>query len=437
MHLRPWPASAHLPFDALNAALKAAGEATRLRILALLAEAELTVSDLTEILRQSQPRISRHLQAAGRGRAGRALPRRLLGVLPAGRARRQRRACARRWSRGSIPNDAIIARDRERLAAVRAARAAAAQDYFRAHAAEWDRIRKLHVADEAVEEAIRDGARRHGRSARCSISAPAPGACSNCSARRSSAASASICRSTCCARARAPRPRRPAPLQRAPGRHLRSRAAGGFVRRRHHPSGAALPRRRRARDPRGRARAARRAAGCWWSISRRTISNSCATSTRIAGSASPPETVAQWIDGRGPRHDRCTAASRPSPAPTARSRCRSGSAAIRASCSRSRSGRWRDERRPAVASAVAATAASASRSSSSRRRPRRWRRRCGSRSAGSRRSTPNFVSVTYGAGGSTRERTHATVQAHPRRDRADAGRASHLRRRDARTRSTR
>src|ERR1043166_981553 len=45
--------SAHLPFDALHIALKAAGEGTRLRILALLAEAELTVSDLTEILRQS------------------------------------------------------------------------------------------------------------------------------------------------------------------------------------------------------------------------------------------------------------------------------------------------------------------------------------------------------------------------------------------------
>jgi ubiquinone/menaquinone biosynthesis C-methylase UbiE len=38
---------------------------------------------------------------------------------------------------------------------VRQARAAAAQAYFRAHAAEWDRIRKLHVADEAVEDAIR------------------------------------------------------------------------------------------------------------------------------------------------------------------------------------------------------------------------------------------------------------------------------------------
>ena len=54
--------SGKLGFDALNAALKAAGEETRLRVLALLSEAELTVSDLTDILRQSQPRISRHLK---------------------------------------------------------------------------------------------------------------------------------------------------------------------------------------------------------------------------------------------------------------------------------------------------------------------------------------------------------------------------------------
>src|SRR5438477_11815173 len=51
-----------LSFAGLTGSLKAAGEATRLRVLALLAEAELTVSDLTEILRQSQPRISRHLK---------------------------------------------------------------------------------------------------------------------------------------------------------------------------------------------------------------------------------------------------------------------------------------------------------------------------------------------------------------------------------------
>src|SRR5262249_8956131 len=58
----PMPTPAHLPFEALYGALKAAAEATRLRILALLGEAELTVSDLTAILRQSQPRISRHLR---------------------------------------------------------------------------------------------------------------------------------------------------------------------------------------------------------------------------------------------------------------------------------------------------------------------------------------------------------------------------------------
>ena len=43
----------NLPFDRLNAVLRGAAEPTRLRILALLAEAELTVSDLTDILRQS------------------------------------------------------------------------------------------------------------------------------------------------------------------------------------------------------------------------------------------------------------------------------------------------------------------------------------------------------------------------------------------------
>src|SRR5260370_35286264 len=51
-----------LPFDAVLPVLRTAGEETRLRIAALLAEGELTVSDLTEILGQSQPRISRHLK---------------------------------------------------------------------------------------------------------------------------------------------------------------------------------------------------------------------------------------------------------------------------------------------------------------------------------------------------------------------------------------
>jgi ubiquinone/menaquinone biosynthesis C-methylase UbiE/Fe2+ or Zn2+ uptake regulation protein len=143
-----------LSFDQLNTALKAAGEDTRLRILALVAEAELTVSDLTDILNQSQPRISRHLKLLAEaglvqrfregtwaffrlaeGGGGAELAHALLAQLKT--------------------NDRVIARDRERLASVRAGRAAAAQKYFREHAAEWDRIRKLHVADAAVEDAIR------------------------------------------------------------------------------------------------------------------------------------------------------------------------------------------------------------------------------------------------------------------------------------------
>src|SRR3984893_19293856 len=52
----------NIPFDGILAASAAAGEATRLRLLALLAEAELTVSELMTILGQSQPRISRHLK---------------------------------------------------------------------------------------------------------------------------------------------------------------------------------------------------------------------------------------------------------------------------------------------------------------------------------------------------------------------------------------
>ncbi len=147
------PIAAHMDFEALNGALKAAGEATRLRILALLAEAELTVSELTAILRQSQPRISRHLRLLAEA-----------GLVE--RFREGSWAFFRLGERGGAaelareligrldPADATLTRDRERLTAVRTQRNAAAQAYFRRHAAQWDRIRKLHVADEAVEAAI-------------------------------------------------------------------------------------------------------------------------------------------------------------------------------------------------------------------------------------------------------------------------------------------
>lgn len=146
--------SGRLGFEALNSALKAAGEETRLRVLALLAEAELTVSDLTDILRQSQPRISRHLKLlveAGLVERFREGTWAFFRLAEHGGGSDVARALLDKLN----PADQTIARDRDRLASVRAARAAAAQTYFRRHAADWDRIRKLHVADAAVEEAIR------------------------------------------------------------------------------------------------------------------------------------------------------------------------------------------------------------------------------------------------------------------------------------------
>jgi ubiquinone/menaquinone biosynthesis C-methylase UbiE len=144
----------YLTFDDLNSLLKAAGEETRLRILALLAETELTVSDLTEILRQSQPRISRHLKLLAEARL---VERFREGSWAFFRLTEQGEAAdvVRTLVAQLDPKDHTIGRDRERLAAVRATRVRAAQAYFSRHAAEWDRIRRLHVADEAVEAEIR------------------------------------------------------------------------------------------------------------------------------------------------------------------------------------------------------------------------------------------------------------------------------------------
>src|SRR6202167_1671840 len=60
--------AAQLAFSTLTATLKAAAESTRLRLLMLIGEAELTVTDLTAILRQSQPRLSRHLRLLAEAR---------------------------------------------------------------------------------------------------------------------------------------------------------------------------------------------------------------------------------------------------------------------------------------------------------------------------------------------------------------------------------
>jgi ArsR family transcriptional regulator len=128
-------------------------EPTRLRLLVLLAAGELNVKDLTGILGQSQPRISRHLRLlteAGlieRAPEGSWVYFRLAEGGEAG-------ALARRLLEAVNRADPVLGRDRRRAEALRGAREEAAQAYFQAHAAEWDRIRALHVAEAHVESVI-------------------------------------------------------------------------------------------------------------------------------------------------------------------------------------------------------------------------------------------------------------------------------------------
>ncbi len=139
--------------ETILAALRAAGEPTRLRLLALLGRAELTVTELTQILGQSQPRVSRHLRLLCEAglidrfsegtwafyrltgdQEGARVGRRLIELLPG--------------------DDDTLARDVARLEKVKTARAEAAAEYFRASAGDWDHIRSLHVPGAEVERAI-------------------------------------------------------------------------------------------------------------------------------------------------------------------------------------------------------------------------------------------------------------------------------------------
>ncbi len=144
-----------LSTDDLVAILKAAGETTRLRILALLAAGEFNVKDLTRILGQSQPRVSRHLKLLA---AAGLVERYQEGSWVFFRVRDDRAGQMIRAiiADGIDPHDALLARDRERADAIRAERDAAAQAYFRDNAAEWDRIRALHVPEAVVTNAMRE-----------------------------------------------------------------------------------------------------------------------------------------------------------------------------------------------------------------------------------------------------------------------------------------
>jgi len=131
-------------------ALRACAEPTRLRLLALAARGAFCVMEFTEILGQSQPRLSRHLKLlcdAGlleRVREGTnvwfglppdaALVLDLLARLP--------------------EDDPVLSADRRGAARVLAERARIASDTFRRQGADWDEMRALGLPAADVEAAL-------------------------------------------------------------------------------------------------------------------------------------------------------------------------------------------------------------------------------------------------------------------------------------------
>jgi ubiquinone/menaquinone biosynthesis C-methylase UbiE len=131
---------------------RALADPTRLRIVALLRQMELAVGELAQVLGQSQPRVSRHVKI----------------LVDSGIAARRREGS---WvfltpapSPLALPLFALIdaagddhwaVADAAKLTAVRADRAAAAERHFAAIADQWDAVRSLHVAESAVEAAMR------------------------------------------------------------------------------------------------------------------------------------------------------------------------------------------------------------------------------------------------------------------------------------------
>jgi len=142
-----------LPIQNCVAALKAMAEPTRLRLLVLLASGELNVKDLTRILGQSQPRISRHLKLLAEAGLVERAPEGSWVYFRLGDGG-EGGALAQLVLEAVEHADPVLARDRRRAEALREERERAAQAYFQSHAGEWVRIRALHVAEAQVESVV-------------------------------------------------------------------------------------------------------------------------------------------------------------------------------------------------------------------------------------------------------------------------------------------
>ncbi len=136
--------------DELLAQLRAAAEPTRLRLLALCARGAFCVSEMCQILGQSQPRLSRHLKLLAEAGLLQRIPEgpNVYFQLPPG-------APLARTLLARLPeDDPLLQADRRLAARIAAERARAASDLFQRAGMEWDEMRALGLDAAAVEAAI-------------------------------------------------------------------------------------------------------------------------------------------------------------------------------------------------------------------------------------------------------------------------------------------
>ena len=141
------------PVEDLIEKLKAAGEPTRLRLLALLRDHDLSVGELVQVLGQSQPRLSHHLKNLSEAGLAERLPE---GAFVFYRAARSGAGLAFLDQLfGQVSADAPeFQADRDKLRDVMLARAASAETYFSSIAETWDSLRALHFPNEAIEDTL-------------------------------------------------------------------------------------------------------------------------------------------------------------------------------------------------------------------------------------------------------------------------------------------
>lgn len=139
--------------DQILNALKATGEETRLRLIHILAHGELTVTELTHVLGQSQPRVSRHLKLLSEAGLVTRFPEGswvLYRLVDSGPLHEYLQSLLR-----LLPaDDPVTQRDIDRLRQVHAVRAERAQKYFSNNAANWENLRRMHIGDDHIEKAM-------------------------------------------------------------------------------------------------------------------------------------------------------------------------------------------------------------------------------------------------------------------------------------------